>query len=661
MPLSRPPSFIATLRPGLTAILLTLAAVTVEAATIEEQRAAFRDVYKAAERGEWAPVEARRDVLEDYILWPDLRAAWLRRNLDDEDAVVEFLATYPALKPTRNIRFRFARQLMRRGRHADYLSIYAYHYADLGDATLDCLAANARIELGYHAAAFHDAERLWLIGRSQDKACDPVFAWLRKSGRLDRRLLQERYALAIEALDFGLARYLARSLDQDHLDSAQRWLQARDNSLAFLRTADLRSRTPEYMEQLTYAAKRLARRDPEAAYLEWRRIRTDFRVEREQDLSVAREVALWSARRARDGSKALMAKLPAAAIDDEVRRWQIRDALRRQDWLAVANTIESLQGEEANDEEWRYWLAVAYERTGRHTDARLAFRTLAAERSYYGFLAADQIGQGYALEDQTVAADEAVIAELRSSPAIQRARELFLTGLDGRARSEWNEATRDLDEARQAQAALLADRWGWHSRAIATAARIGHYDSLQLRYPLPHRSMFTAAAAKAGIPEAWAYGIARSESIFMRDVRSSAGAIGLMQLMPATGRSTAAELSLPYRGVDTLVDPASNIRLGTWYLGKMHDRFGQHAALATAAYNAGPHRVSQWLPEQRPIDARIWVETIPFNETRDYVRRVLTADVIFQWRLSGQPRRLSDHLTLITPATGRQAPAAAAR
>lgn len=657
----RLPFFIAALRPGLAALLLVLAAFTVEGATIEEQREAFREVYKAAERGEWAPVEARRDVLEDYILWPDLRAAWLRRNLDAENAVVAYLASYPTLKPTRNIRYRFARRLAQRGRHADYLSIYAYHYAELGDATLDCLAANARVQLGYNAAAYHDAERLWLVGKSQDKACDPVFAWLRKTGRLDQRLLRERFALAIDARDFGLARYLARSIDQHHLDTAQRWLRARDNSLSLLQAADLSSQSSEYKEQLSYAAERIARRDPETAYREWARLRRAIRFDPEQDLSVARAIALWSARRARPESQALIAKLPAAAVDDEVRRWQIRDALRRQDWLAVAHGIESLQNQEASNEEWQYWLAVAFERTGRHADAIAAFRTLAAERSYYGFLAADRLNLEYALEDQAAAADEAVIAMLRDRPAIQRARELFFTGLDGRARSEWNEATRDFDESSQAQAALLADRWGWHSRAIAMAARAGHYSSLELRYPLPHRGTFRTAAAQAGIPEAWAYGIARSESIFMRDVRSSAGAIGLMQLMPATGRSTAAELSLPYRGIDTLVDPTSNIRLGTWYLGKMHNRFGQHAALATAAYNAGPHRVSQWLPERRPIDARIWVETIPFNETRDYVRRVLTAEVIFEWRLSGQAPRLSDQLAVIPPTVGIQAPAAAAR
>ena len=191
---------------------------------------------------------------------------------------------------------------------------------------------------------------------------------------------------------------------------------------------------------------------------------------------------------------------------------------------------------------------------------------------------------------------------------------------------------------------MLAHNWGWHSRAISTVAAAGEFDDLNIRYPLPWREDFENHAKTAGIPDSWAYGVARSESLFMRDVRSSAGAIGLMQLMPATGKSTAREISLPYAGLTTLTDSASNIRLGTWYLGKMYARFSNNRVLATAAYNAGPHRVEDWLPATGTLDARIWIENIPFNETRGYVRRVLTDEAIFHWRLTGELRRISSEL-----------------
>ncbi len=136
----------------------------------------------------------------------------------------------------------------------------------------------------------------------------------------------------------------------------------------------------------------------------------------------------------------------------------------------------------------------------------------------------------------------------------------------------------------------------------------------------------------------------------MRDVRSGAGAVGLMQLMPATGREVAREIRLPYAGVQTLTQPESNIRLGTSYLGSMAQRFDGNAVLATAAYNAGPHRVDRWLPHSGSIDARVWIENIPFNETRKYVKRVLSAQAIFHWRMTGKLRRLSDELLQVKAA-----------
>lgn len=618
---------------------------------ISAQRAAFKAVYPAAERGEWAPVAAQADLLQDYVLWPDLRAAWLRAKGSREEAETRrFLDTYGTLKPAREIRYRYARRLARQGRHAEYLEIYDAYYANLNEPVLDCSAARAEIQLGRRAAALEKARSLWLTGRSQVKECDPVFAWMRNAGLLDRTLLQQRYELAVAAREFLLARYIARSIDDTTLAEANRWLRAHGNAAEFLRTADVGLRATAYDEQLAYAARRLAISSPDRAYSEWARLRRDRRFADELDVAVARQVALWATRRNLDNADALIGKLMPAAVNDEVLRWRARGALRRGDWMTVRNAINELSPDERAREEWRYWKALALLRTNADADAMLLLSSLARERSYYGFLAADFLGTEYVLDPAPVAAKVDVLDQLESNPALVRARELFLTGLDGRARSEWQEAMRTFDESQRAQAAILADRWGWHSRAIALAASVGNYDDLDLRYPLPHREDFRDASQAAGVDESWAYGIARNESSFMRDIRSSAGAIGLMQLMPATGRQTAREIKLPYKGMKTLTDPRSNIKLGATYLGKMHRRFDGHTAVATAAYNAGPLRVSQWLPEDNQVDARVWVETIPFNETRKYVRRVLAADVIFAWRMTGEAPRLSDRLPAIQPS-----------
>ena len=312
------------------------------------------------------------------------------------------------------------------------------------------------------------------------------------------------------------------------------------------------------------------------------------------------------------------------------------------------STSTTWRTQERAAEEWRYWRGIALQQLGRTEAADTLLGELASERSFYGFLAADELGIPYSFEHTQVAADDELLADMATRLDLIRARELFLVGLDGRGRSEWQAAVSYFSPAEKLQAAILADRWGWHSRAISTAASVGEYDDLRLRYPLPFRADFEQHASTAQIPATWAYGVARSESLFMRDVRSSAGAIGLMQLMPATGRSVAREINLPYSGWDTLTDPDSNIRLGTTYLAQMAERYAGNRILATAAYNAGPHRVDRWMPAQGSVDARIWVENIPFNETRGYVRRVMAAETIFEWRLTGKAPRLSESLTPVS-------------
>jgi len=334
-----------------------------------------------------------------------------------------------------------------------------------------------------------------------------------------------------------------------------------------------------------------------------------------------------------------------AAQNDEVLRWRARTSLRAGNWQNLLLDIGEMSADEQQSEKWRYWQGFALKKAGHAELGSQVLLGLAAEQSYYGFLAADETGLPYALKNGSVTPDEAVIDELAARPELVRARELFRVGQDGRGRSEWEAVVGLFGVDKKLQAAILAQRWGWHSRAISAAAGAAAFDDLSLRYPLPYHESFETLSAKAGIPPTWAYGVARSESLFMRDVRSRAGAVGLMQLMPKTGRQVARYLRLPYSGLNTLTDPHSNIRLGTSYLGQMAERFGGNRVLATAAYNAGPHRVAAWLPDDGAVDARIWIENIPFNETRNYVRRVLEAETIFFWRMTGENRRLSDQLS----------------
>ena len=613
---------------------------------LERQRQAFRDVYAEVERGNWQAAEAQRQLLESYALWPDLRATWFRATLDNADHgdIESFLDQYGMLRPARELRYRYALHLVETGRLNEFYDIYESFYQGLEIARLDCLALQAEIAAGNEDRIHSRGLELWQVGKSQEDECDPVFASLRSQGILTPKEYEKRFALAVEAREFSLARYLARPLPSPFLDTANTWLEAQRRPRDFAGNPDARQDVETDRQQLAYAITRIAFRDPAAAEEYWQRIRDSFSFEDADRYEVDRHIALWAARLHLPDSAEKLAAIPDEGASVETYRWLIRANLLQRDWSEVVRAIDSMAAAESGRNEWQYWRAVALSNMGDEAAGRAIFTTLARERDYYGFLAADALGAEYELGDESIADDEALAGLLQNNPALIRARELFFVGLEGRGRSEWDAATSTLTSDEQMQAALLAHQWGWHSRAIATVAAAGHFDDLEIRYPMPWQEIFDHSAESAGIRDSLAYGVARSESLFMRDIRSSAGAIGIMQLMPDTARRAARELQIPWAGRTTLTDTAANIRLGTHYLGQMLDRFDDNPVLATAAYNAGPHRVEDWLPASGTMDARIWIENIPFNETRSYVRRVLSDDIIFNWRMTGNVHRLSELL-----------------
>ncbi|HEX7719062.1 MAG TPA: transglycosylase SLT domain-containing protein, partial [Woeseiaceae bacterium] len=591
-------------------------------------------------------------LLEGYILWPDLRAAYLRTRAGTVEpaAVDAFLERYGALKAGRELRYRHAVQLAAAQQMSAYLEIYEGFYQGLGIARLDCLAAHAAILNGNGARIAARAMDLWLTGYSQANECDPVFDYLRGAGLLHEGAYRQRFELALAARQFSLARYLARSIDEQAFSQADLWLAAQGRPLEFLDTETQYADDNSHRERVLLALERVAYTDARLADEHWEEIRGERAFSQTQIAGISRHIALWLARQHEGDAAQRLVELDESVQDVEVRRWLVRALLRQHAWEDVAAVIRSMPADEQASEESQYWLAIALLQRGDETTARTILDTLAIGRSYYSFLAADELGQAYAFAHASLSADEEILEQLEKREAVIRARELFHVGLESRGRSEWDEAVSLLGPDEKAQAAILAQRWGWHSRAIATAASIGSYDDLVLRYPLAYQEAFEEHSISAGIPRGWAYGVARSESLFIPDIRSSAGAIGIMQLMPATGRRTASDLNLPWQGLATLTDPASNIRLGTSYLGQMLQQFADNRVAATAAYNAGPTRVEKWLSDSAELDARIWIENIPYNETRDYVRRVIVADAIFNWRLTGRTHRLTDFLGTIDPA-----------
>src|SRR5690606_27781935 len=314
----------------------------------------------------------------------------------------------------------------------------------------------------------------------------------------------------------------------------------------------------------------------------------------------------------------------------------IRDALRQQDWPRVEEWLMRLPQESRDSERWQYWLARTLAREGSPeavAQAQTIFESLSQLRSFYGFMAADIIGASYQMVDRPVAVDQTALNSLTDIPSVQRARELYLLGEEDDARSEWRYATARMTPEQVIASGKLADDWGWHRHSIQAMIQVGYWDDLALRFPLAWEDLLVGAATDLAIQPEFMFAIARQESAFMRDVRSPAGARGLMQLMPGTAQDMAREVGLQISNAD-LYRPEVNVILGGRYLQQLLEQFGGNRILAATAYNAGPNRVRQWLrdaPETAlPLD--VWIETIPYLETRGYVQNVLAYAVIYGYR-----------------------------
>jgi soluble lytic murein transglycosylase len=249
--------------------------------------------------------------------------------------------------------------------------------------------------------------------------------------------------------------------------------------------------------------------------------------------------------------------------------------------------------------------------------------------------------------DRPLAVDPDALETLSRKPGLVRARELFHVDMPSDARREWVYATQGMTPGELKLAAVLAGQWGWNDRAILTVAQTGDYDDLKLRFPLEHEDRVRHYAKLNRLDPGYVFAVIRQESAFTPDARSPAGARGLMQLMPATGKRTASKNRIRWTGSSGLFDIDRNIQLGTTYLREVMDRYDDNPVLASASYNAGPHRVQRWLPGKDSRTADSWVATIPYRETRKYVQRVLAYNAIYDWRLELPLTRLEQRMPAI--------------
>jgi soluble lytic murein transglycosylase len=610
---------------------------------------AAQQALKARDTGQFARLSQRS---RDYILHPYLEYEYLKDRLavTPPETVQRFLQENPEAAVSDLLRRKWLHHLADRGQWDRFFQVYQNVDDDI---ELRCHRLGRQLKTSYElSSVLAEIEQLWLTGNRLPATCEPVFGAWHKAGHLTDELVWARIKLAMERRNVSLARALKAYLPTTDRVWVDRWAAMHQDPLRALRARSYPLDTAYAQAIAVHGVIRLGYKDPTVAMEEWQRLKAqpDVAFSQADEDQVLRTLGILAAQGHLPVALDWLTAVSPENTDENLRHWRLRTAIRAAEWPTAQRLWSTLTAAEQRDGQWRYWRARIWEKLGDAKAANQLYAELAKERSYYGFLAADRLGQAYAMQHTSVAVSADEQAALLSRPGIRMAQELYALGDSAAARRQWNWTTKRMGNRELQVAAVIAAQWGWHDRAILTVNKTDHLDDLELRFPLLYRHIVETNAQENRIDPGWVYGVMRQESAFITDARSPVGALGLMQLMPSTGRLAGRRLKLPIRDNNTIIKVENNVRLGAHYLRTVLDVHGGHQVLATAAYNAGPNRVRDWMPEGA-LDADVWVESIPYTETRNYVKNVMGFTTVYDYRLGNLRSRLENRMAAVAPGS----------
>lgn len=597
-----------------------------DAKSLSQARQLYSEALQLISKGKLSEAENITPQLRSYALYPYFELELLKAQIGDTSraSIDAYLKLYGDTPVGRQIKTAWLRHLRNKRDWPTFLAYYqGYKPSGLQCDYATALRATKRIK-----EATQVTEKLWLSPTSLPKSCDrAVKKWLASltSKNRDAQYWQ-RIFLALNANQSKFAGYL---LSKVKGGEAYREILARPSAL-YKRGPHMRANEKNRAIAI-HTLKRLAQTDFEASNDLWHEISGPLKLSARDNYklrdALARQIIASNADYTRDWLRATDPDFQ----DPYLTEWQIRLALKDGDWLNTQRYISKLPAEQWDKSSWQYWWARAD--IALHgkitTNAAAKLEHLAGERGYYSFLAADILQRDYQLGAQRNV-DESILPTIAKQSDILRAYELFWHGDRSNARTEWARAMRKLSTPQQLAAAQLAHNWQWNHQAINTAIRAGEWNDLSLRFPTPYRKTFADTAKKENIELPWIYAISRQESAFAEDARSRVGARGIMQIMPATAKSLARKMSLRGFNTSTLLQADANIPMGGYYLGQLLAQFNGNRILATAAYNAGPNRIERFLKKQHSsYAADVWIENLPYGETRKYIKNVLAFGVIY--------------------------------
>ncbi|MFC3194943.1 transglycosylase SLT domain-containing protein [Marinicella sediminis] len=610
-------------------MMLSLAAT----ASVQQQRQLFGKLYSQALAGNTQQVQQDRSALKGYALSHYLDYALLRSQMNQlpEQGVADFKKQHPDSPLNRKLKSHLLNAMGQQSAWTAYLR----HHHGLDSGKKQCWYLRARIETGQTSGLGPLIQHMWLNGLSAPDACDDVFNWWHKQGQLTTEMVIKRIKLAFESHNASLIHHL-----KTRLKSTPVWVKQAieliEQPEQALRQSVNWAPNPELPWMIHKSSQWLAKKQPATLHKFWDQIKTAHQLNTTQVLQVERTMALFAATDYEPFSIDAMKQLPDDLRDDQIKAWMVRYHLYHEDWPAVLDALLHMPKRQLDQARWQYWLGRAQAKTGQVNTAKNTFSKLSRQTNYYGFLAADHMRLPYQLCQQSIPVNN---PNYTPSPGIVRAIELHHVGLLSMARSEWNLAYRGLGKADKQALAHVVTQEGWYAKSIAIMADLGAWDNYQLRYPIAHETLIKQHAnGTAPLPQ-WVMAIIKQESAWTKDAVSHANAHGLMQLLPSTAKQLGQQLGIQIQQNNQLHQPPLNIQLGVQYQKNLFKQFN-HPLLVAAAYNAGERKSKDWSLDF-PHAPDIWLETIPYRETRGYITKILSNVTIYDWLIHAQPKRMS--------------------
>lgn len=634
-----PKSNIAPMWRWLAACVALLPALALGAKGLSQDAAllAARDAFRAGNATKLAKQAA---ALKGHLLEPYLEYWQLSLKLEGArpSEVSDFLDRHADTLVAEQLRREWLRVLGKR----EHWDLFRQELPLLvhDDAAVRCYALLARWRQN-DESALGELKQFWYAPRGLPEGCVPLVDAAIESGSLGTQQIWGRFRVLAEANLTGAANLLLRRLPHgEALDPRQVDKVAAAPARHLERKLELKGRAAK--ELTIFALMRLARSDPKLAERYWSAgLRAQFAPE--DQAWVWAQLATQAAKRHLPEAVTWFGETGDFLRSDEQLAWRARIALRHENWPEVRAAIGRMSPMARGDPTWIYWQGRSNHALGVTDDAWALFARIAGEANFYGQLAGEELGITMKLPPAPPAPTPEELASVANHPGLKRSLALYRAGLRPEGVREWNWSIRGMDDRSLLAAAELARRNEVWDRAIFTADRTVVEHDFSVRYLAPYREILAGEARSRSLELPWVLGLVRQESRFIANAKSSAGASGLMQLMPATARWIAAKLGLKNYSWTRVTDVDVNAKLGTAYLKRVLDDLDGHPVLAAAAYNAGPGRARKWR-DSRPLEGAIYAESIPFSETRDYVKKVMTNTLYYAALTGGSAGTLKDRL-----------------